>query len=58
VGTKQSLLDRMLRVGTVDFDTAAEAGFDFAFRGVSNPHGIVRTVDQAIRELQQSPQQL
>jgi uncharacterized membrane protein YdbT with pleckstrin-like domain len=56
VGTKQSLLDRMLRVGTVDFDTAAEAGFDFAFRGVSNPHGIVRTVDQAIRELQQSPQ--
>jgi uncharacterized membrane protein YdbT with pleckstrin-like domain len=56
VGTKQSLLDRILRVGNVDFDTAAEAGFDFAFRGVSNPHAIVRTVDQAIRELQQSPQ--
>jgi uncharacterized membrane protein YdbT with pleckstrin-like domain len=58
VGTRQSLMDRVLRVGTVDFDTAAEAGFDFAFRGVSNPHAIVRTVDQAIRELQQSPQQL
>jgi uncharacterized membrane protein YdbT with pleckstrin-like domain len=55
VGTHQTLLDRVLRVGTVDFDTAAEAGFDFAFRGVSNPHAIVRTVDQAIRELQQSP---
>ncbi|MEA2160247.1 MAG: hypothetical protein QOD66_2627 [Solirubrobacteraceae bacterium] len=56
VGTRQSLLDRILRVGNVDFDTAAEAGFDFAFRGVSNPHAIVRTVDQAIRELQQSPE--
>jgi uncharacterized membrane protein YdbT with pleckstrin-like domain len=56
VGTHQTLLDRILRVGTVDFDTAAEAGFDFAFRGVSNPHAIVRTVDQAIRELQQSPE--
>ncbi|MGI8865091.1 MAG: PH domain-containing protein [Solirubrobacteraceae bacterium] len=55
VGTRQSLLDRILRVGNVDFDTAAEAGFDFAFRGVSNPHAIVRTVDQAIRELPQSP---
>jgi len=56
VGVRQSLLDRILRVGDVDFDTAAEAGFDFAFRGVSNPHAIVRTVDQAIRELQPSPE--
>jgi uncharacterized membrane protein YdbT with pleckstrin-like domain len=56
VGTHQSLLDRILRVGTVDFDTAAEAGFDFSFRGVSNPHAIVRTVDQAIRELQPTPE--
>ncbi len=55
VGTKQSLRDRILQVGTVDFDTAAEAGFDFAFRGVSNPQAIVRMVDQAIRELPQGP---
>ena len=57
VGTRQSLADRILRVGTVDFDTAAEAGFDFAFRGVSDPHRIVRTVDQAIGELPPSQQQ-
>ena len=56
VATKQSLLERILRVGTVNFDTAAEAGYDFAFRGVSDPQAIVRTVDQAIHQLQQSPQ--
>jgi uncharacterized membrane protein YdbT with pleckstrin-like domain len=42
---------RMLRVGTVDFDTAAGAEYDFSFRGVSDPHTIVRTVDRALREL-------
>jgi uncharacterized membrane protein YdbT with pleckstrin-like domain len=52
VNTLQSLLDRLLRVGTVSFDTAGEAGYDFSFRGVSNPQGIVRTVDQALREIQ------
>jgi uncharacterized membrane protein YdbT with pleckstrin-like domain len=50
VSTSQSLLERVLRVGTVDFDTAGEAGYAFAFRGVSDPHAIVRTVDQASRE--------
>ncbi len=52
VNAKQSLLERMLRVGTVDFDTAAEAGFDFRFVGVSGPREIVRTVDRAIHEMQ------
>jgi uncharacterized membrane protein YdbT with pleckstrin-like domain len=50
VSTRQSLLERMLRIGTVDFDTAAEAGFDFAFRGVADPRTIVHTVHQAVRE--------
>jgi uncharacterized membrane protein YdbT with pleckstrin-like domain len=50
VSSRQSLLERMLRVGTVDFDTAAEAGFDFAFRGVSDPREIVRTVDRALHQ--------
>jgi uncharacterized membrane protein YdbT with pleckstrin-like domain len=56
VSCSQSLLQRMLRVGTVDFDTAGEAGFDFAFRGVANPRQIVRTVDRALREPQHSDQ--
>jgi uncharacterized membrane protein YdbT with pleckstrin-like domain len=54
VNTLQSLLDRILRVGTVSFDTAGEAGYDFSFRGVSDPHAIVGTVDQALRELHRS----
>src|SRR5207244_297075 len=52
VNAKQSLLERILRVGTVDFDTAAGAEFDFSFRGVAQPHTIVRTVDRAIHERQ------
>ena len=48
VGTRQSLPERLLRVGTVEFDTAGGAEYDFAFRGVSDPHTIVRTVDRAL----------
>jgi uncharacterized membrane protein YdbT with pleckstrin-like domain len=54
VNTRQSMLERVLRVGTVDFDTAGSADFDFAFRGVGNPREIVRTVDRALHELQHS----
>jgi uncharacterized membrane protein YdbT with pleckstrin-like domain len=50
VNSRQSVLERVLRIGTVDFDTAGGSEFDFAFRGVDDPHGIVRTVDQALRE--------
>ena len=53
VNTQQSVIERMLRVGTVDFDTAGSADFDFAFRGVDNPREIMRTVDRALHELQQ-----
>jgi uncharacterized membrane protein YdbT with pleckstrin-like domain len=58
VSTRQRLLERMLRVGTVNFDTAGEAGYDFSFRGVSNPRSIVRTVDRAIREIHGGPAQV
>ncbi len=54
VNSRQTLLERILRVGTVDFDTAGEAGFDFSFRGVARPHEIVRTVDRALHELQRA----
>jgi uncharacterized membrane protein YdbT with pleckstrin-like domain len=48
VTSNQSFLQRILRVGTVDFDTASnEPENTFAFRGVSDPQGVVRKVDQA-----------
>ena len=52
VNVQQTVMDRLLRVGTVTFDTAGEAGYDFAFRGVSNPDHIVRVVDKAIHDFQ------
>ncbi|MGH2867954.1 MAG: PH domain-containing protein [Solirubrobacteraceae bacterium] len=51
VNASQSLRERILRIGTVDFDTAGEADYDFSFRGVGDPRGIVRTVDRALHEL-------
>jgi uncharacterized membrane protein YdbT with pleckstrin-like domain len=48
VNVRQSLLERLLRIGTVTFDTAGEAGFDFAFRGVADPRTIVHTVHEAV----------
>ena len=50
VNASQTLLERFLRVGTVAFDTAAGAEYDFAFRGVAHPNEIVRTVDRALQE--------
>jgi uncharacterized membrane protein YdbT with pleckstrin-like domain len=49
VNTSQTLMDRILRVGSVDFDTAGTDDSDFTFRGVSNPSGIVAAVDRAQR---------
>jgi uncharacterized membrane protein YdbT with pleckstrin-like domain len=50
VNSRQSLLERVLQVGTVDFDTAASADYAFAFRGVSDPEEIVRIVDHALHQ--------
>jgi uncharacterized membrane protein YdbT with pleckstrin-like domain len=49
VNSHQTLPQRVLRVGSVDFDTAGSAEFNFSFRGVSHPRQIVRTVDRALR---------
>ncbi len=51
VNSRQRLFERALRVGTVDFDTAGGASYDFRFRGVDDPGQIVRTVDRALHEL-------
>jgi uncharacterized membrane protein YdbT with pleckstrin-like domain len=47
VNTDQGVLERLLRVGTVDFDTAGTDDSEFAFRGVSNPGRVVEAVDRA-----------
>jgi uncharacterized membrane protein YdbT with pleckstrin-like domain len=51
VGSRQRLLERMLGIGTVDFDTAGGAAYDFSFHGVEDPGGIVRTVNAALEDL-------
>jgi uncharacterized membrane protein YdbT with pleckstrin-like domain len=50
VNTEQGVLDRILQVGTVDFDTAGTTDSDFSFRGVSQPEKVVTAVDRAQRE--------
>jgi uncharacterized membrane protein YdbT with pleckstrin-like domain len=54
VDTNQSILERMLGIGDVNFDTAGSAEFNFAFKGVAHPQRIVHTVDRAIREMQEA----
>jgi uncharacterized membrane protein YdbT with pleckstrin-like domain len=49
VNTKQSLFERVLQVGTVDFDTAGTDDSEFRFVGVSDPREVVRAVDAAQR---------
>jgi uncharacterized membrane protein YdbT with pleckstrin-like domain len=47
VNYDQSLLQRMLQVGDVDFDTAAGDDYNFIFAGVANPDEVVERVDRA-----------
>ncbi len=50
MSVKQRLFERMLLIGTVDFDTAGgDRDEDFAFRGVAHPEKVMHEVDQAIR---------
>src|SRR3954470_2132162 len=50
VNTHQSVVDRLLRVGKVDFDTAGSDDYEFAFVGIADPHGIAQKVDHAAHE--------
>jgi uncharacterized membrane protein YdbT with pleckstrin-like domain len=47
VNTDQSVVERLLRVGKVDFDTAGTDDSDFTFEGVSSPSRVVEAVDRA-----------
>ena len=50
VNVSQSIFQRMLGVGDVDWDTAGTeaSGADFRLRSVDDPSAIVRVVDQAL----------
>jgi uncharacterized membrane protein YdbT with pleckstrin-like domain len=49
VNTEQSFFERIMHVGTVDFDTAGTDDSEFRFVGVANPGEVVRAVDRAQR---------
>jgi uncharacterized membrane protein YdbT with pleckstrin-like domain len=58
VNTEQSLRERILRVGTVDFDTAGSDDSEFRFVGIASPDEVVNAVDRAQRELGQDERPL
>jgi uncharacterized membrane protein YdbT with pleckstrin-like domain len=47
VNYTQTVVQRMLQVGDVDFDTAAGDDYNFVFNGVAEPEDVVHMVDQA-----------
>ena len=47
VNYSQTVVQRMLQIGDVDFDTAAGDDYNFVFTGVAEPADIVHRVDQA-----------
>jgi uncharacterized membrane protein YdbT with pleckstrin-like domain len=48
VNYRQSVYQRVMQIGDVDFDTAAtDETNDFIFAGVANPEDVVHRVDQA-----------
>jgi uncharacterized membrane protein YdbT with pleckstrin-like domain len=49
VNAHQSVLDRVLRVGKVDFDTAGTDDSDFVFTDIASPDNVVTAVDRARR---------
>jgi uncharacterized membrane protein YdbT with pleckstrin-like domain len=55
VNTNQTLLQRILSVGTVDFDTAGTDDSEFRFIGIADPGSVVQAVDHAQREAAERP---
>ena len=47
VNYNQSLYQRIMQIGDVDFDTAGTGDYDFTFAGVGDPQEVVQRVDQA-----------
>jgi uncharacterized membrane protein YdbT with pleckstrin-like domain len=58
VNYEQGVLDRVLGVGSVDFDTAGTDDSEFRFEWVNHPEEVVRAVDRAVEEARgAAPQQ-
>jgi uncharacterized membrane protein YdbT with pleckstrin-like domain len=53
VQSRQTVLERLLGIGTVDFDTAAGTDYDFCLRGVTDPREVARTVSRALQQRRQ-----
>jgi uncharacterized membrane protein YdbT with pleckstrin-like domain len=47
VNFRQSVYQRLMQIGDVDFDTAATDDYNFVFVGVADPADVVHRVDQA-----------
>jgi len=47
VNYRQSIYQRVMQIGDVDFDTAATDDYNFVFVGVADPADVVHSVDQA-----------
>jgi uncharacterized membrane protein YdbT with pleckstrin-like domain len=47
VNYRQSVYQRLMQIGDVDFDTAASDDYNFIFAGVADPAEVVHKVDQA-----------
>lgn len=47
VNYRQSVYQRLMQIGDVDFDTAATDDYNFVFAGVADPGDVVHQVDQA-----------
>jgi len=47
VNYRQSVYQRLMQIGDVDFDTAATDDYNFVFVGVADPGDVVHKVDQA-----------
>jgi uncharacterized membrane protein YdbT with pleckstrin-like domain len=53
---RQTLLERMLGVGTIDFDTSGEEsnrGDMFRFDGVAKPEAVILDIDRVVRQGEQ-----
>jgi uncharacterized membrane protein YdbT with pleckstrin-like domain len=47
VNYRQTVYQRVMQIGDVDFDTAATDDYNFVFVGVGDPGDVVHSVDQA-----------
>jgi uncharacterized membrane protein YdbT with pleckstrin-like domain len=47
VNYSQSVYQRLMQIGDVDFDTAASDDYNFVFAGVADPEDVVHRVDRA-----------